>query len=173
MFGSFRKKRTAAERAEELFISIRPFYRDVLEVVEHVDGKFPRLHEAGLFVASIVMHSLDRVAGSDANDICVSFGEYWLVYLTMNPHEAPPPTLQQLNTRLQEKHPIYERLLNNILMTSPNHEDGKSPEVMLAWELFTNCTDQNSPTDFLKLMIATKVLCEVVAEIHATVKAKI
>ncbi|GEM_PF-5720004 len=173
MFGIFRKKRTVADRAEELFMSIRPFYGDVLEVVEHIDGKFPRLHEAGLFVASIVMDSLDRVAGSEANDICIAFGEYWLAYLTINPNETPPPTLQQLNTRLQEKHLIYRQLLNNILIASPNHAEEKSPEVMLTWELFTNCTDQNSPTEFLKLMTAAKVLCEILVEIHATVKAKV
>ena len=173
MFGLFRTKRTIENRAEELFNSTRPFYRDVLEVVEHVDGKFPRLHEAGLFVASIVFHSLGRVGGPDSDDLCVAFGEYWLVYLTMNPHEVPAPTLEQLNARMQETHPVYERLLNNILTASPDHADGKSPEVMLAWELFTNCTDKNAPTHFLKLMTAAKVLCDVVAEIHATVKANV
>lgn len=173
MFGLFRKKRTVEDRAKELFTSIRPFYGDVLEVIEHVDGKFPRLHEAGLFVASIVIDSLGRTGRSDAKDICTAFEKYWLLYLTMNPHEVPPTTLQQLKTRLQEKHPIYEQLLNNILMASPNHSEGKSPEVMLAWELFTNCTDKNSPPEFLKLMAAAKVLCEVIAEIHATVKARV
>lgn len=49
----------------------------------------------------------------------------------------------------------------------PSQDPESAPEVQLAWELFTNCTEKQAPAHFLNLMTAAGVLIEVLREIEA------
>lgn len=164
MFGLFKKAQPPTPQviADQVFSKVRPFYRDVLDLVEHIDGPFPRLWEAGLFAGAIAAAKIEQYPRPDADEICGEFCLLWLGFLTMNPNDTSKPTDDEVSERFWDKFPVYKALFESALS---NKDLSKNPEFQLLWELFTNCTDKAKPADFLKLTAATGVLAEVLVEI--------
>lgn len=175
MFGFLKKKQPPPVdfRAKALVFAVRLYYKDVLDIVEYVEGPFPRLHEAGIYVGAATQFALKRLGAlgvPDTEEISTLFAQQWLIYLEVNPNEKPSPTREVLSARFNSKAPVYQMLQEEIITAIAQDDDVSKPSMQLMWELFTNCTDIESPNNFLRLTNSSGVLIEVTSELMSTVR---
>lgn len=168
MFGLFKKKAPPPTWGEELFLNLRPFWFDTIQIIESVEGPFVKKHEAGLFVAVVTMRRLAASGRDPSNAIADEFAVMWLVYLADNPHEPECPDAGTLSELLITRFSEYKQALNAVDDFSKRKPD-QDPEVQLTWAVFSNCTGVQAPKQFTQMMTVVPVLYETVCEVEAEV----
>ena len=146
---------------EKLVDKLRPYYAEVVSLVNSIDGTFVNLYEAGIFVSSLATLKILTFQKVDPPIFSDEFNVLWVNYL-INSYsvDGTYPSKNVVMSRLQENVPIYRELFLKII--DPNCKDkAHDNAVQLMWELFSNCTRKQKPEgegSFIKLVAASSTL---------------
>jgi hypothetical protein len=158
MFGFFKG---AAPSPNVLVDALRPHYGRTVASINSIDGPFPNLFEAGIFISSVATTKILTFKKSHSETFAEQFNNRWVDYLIGSYSvDGIAPEKKTVISRLQEKYPVYRDLL---LKTIDSSQRAKAHDnaVQLTWELFSNCTGKAKPDSsggFLKLMtVASEV----------------
>lgn len=161
---------SSSELVDNIVATLAPFHKDVIDIVNYINGPFEKLYEAGIFVSSIATLKILSFKKYAPIDISEEFNDIWLHRLLLNPNEKNKPKMEALIARLHEVFPIYREYFFEI--TEKGKKDNLQQDALIALmcELVRNCTDKEKPEDFIKLMATSGLLFEIILEIFQAVQ---
>jgi len=146
---------------EHLVERLRPYFADVVTLVNAIDGPFVNLYEAGIFVSTVATSKILTFKKVDPPAFADAFNAMWVNYL-IGSYSINGEALSKnvVVSRLQEKFSIYRELFFNTI-DPRRKEKAHDTGVQLMWELFSNCTGKQKPEgegSFINLVVASSQL---------------
>lgn len=148
MLGIFNRKPTPDGLVERL----KPYYGEAVRIISSIDGVFPLLYEAGIFVAAVAHLSLSsqaiRAALND-DEFEIEFYANWISYISSSYEvDGKSPSNDEIIDCFDERIERYRPLL---LLTFSAGRGSSNPGINaynagydVLNELYKNCTRSNT-----------------------------